>query len=221
VTHGVARVRDDSAARVLVVAAAGSDFCSGADLSVLRRIAESSVLENRDDARAMMELFVAIRRLPKPVIAAVRGRALAGGCGLATACDVVLAARTAMFGYPEVRIGFVPAMVMALLRRCVSEKVAFELIARGEPIDAERALQVGLITRVLDDDAFDEGVAEYARALAATSESAVSLSKYLLYHIDGMSFDAAISAGADLNAIARLTEDCRAGIARFLDKQPK
>jgi methylglutaconyl-CoA hydratase len=121
----LARAEDDETVRVVLLASAGSDFCSGADLSALRKIAASSVLENRDDARSMMELFVAMRRLPKPVVAAVTGRALAGGCGLATACDVVLAARSAQFGYPEVKIGFVPAMVLALLRRCVSEMVAF------------------------------------------------------------------------------------------------
>jgi methylglutaconyl-CoA hydratase len=214
----VARAGADDAVRAVLLTAAGSDFCSGADLTAIQKIAEASVLENRDDARSMMDLFLAMRRLPKPIVAAVRGRALAGGCGLATACDVILAARSAQFGYPEVRIGFIPAMVMAILRRSVSEKVAFELIVRGEPITAERAAEVGLITRVVEDDGFEDAVREYMRGLTAASASAVALSKYLLYQIDGMTFDAAISAGADLNAIARLTDDCRAGIARFLKK---
>lgn len=211
----------DATVRVVVVSGAGKDFCSGADLSALRKIAESSVLENREDARSMMELFVAMRRLPKPIVAAVRGRALAGGCGLATACDVVLAAHSAQFGYPEVRIGFVPAMVMAMLRRCVSEKVAFELVTLGEPISADRAREIGLVTRVFQDERFDDDVAAYVRALAGASASSIALSKYLLYQMDGMTFDAAISAGADLNAIARLTDDCQAGISRFLNKESK
>jgi methylglutaconyl-CoA hydratase len=109
-------------------------------------------------------------------------------------------------------------MVMAILRRSVSEKIAFELIVRGEPIAADRAAEVGLVTRVVDDDGFEEAVREYMRGLTTTSASAVALSKYLLYQIDGMTFESAISAGADLNAIARLTDDCRAGIARFLKK---
>jgi methylglutaconyl-CoA hydratase len=213
-----ARAGEDEAVRVVLLTANGKDFCSGADLSALQKIAEASVLENRDDARSMMELFVAMRRLPKPIVAAVRGRALAGGCGLATACDIVLASRSAQFGYPEVKIGFIPAMVMAILRRCVSEKIAFELIVRGEPITAERAAEVGLVTRVLDDEGFEDAVRDYLRGLTSVSASAVALSKYLLYQIDGMSFDAAISAGADLNAVARLTDDCRAGIERFLKK---
>lgn len=214
----VARAGADASVRAVLLTSAGPDFCSGADLSALQKIAEASVLENRDDARAMMELFLAMRRLPKPIVAAVRGRALAGGCGLATACDIILAARSARFGYPEVKIGFIPAMVMAILRRSVSEKVAFELIVRGEPISADRAAEVGLVTRVLDDDGFEEAVREYLRGLTSTSASAVALSKYLLYQIDAMTFDAAISAGADLNAIARMTDDCQAGIAKFLER---
>lgn len=214
-----ARAAEDDAVRAVLLRSAGADFCSGADLSALQKIAKASILENRDDARSMMDLFVQMRRLPKPIVAAVRGRALAGGCGLATACDVVLAARSAQFGYPEVRIGFIPAMVMAMLRRSVSEKAAFELIARGEPIGAERAAAVGLITRVVEDDSFEDDVREYLRGLVAGSASAIALSKYLLYQIDGMTFEAAISAGADLNAVARMTEDCQAGIAKFLDKK--
>jgi methylglutaconyl-CoA hydratase len=215
------RAASDASVRAVLLTSSGADFCSGADLSALQKIAASSILENRDDARSMMELFVAMRRMPKPIVAAVRGRALAGGCGLATACDVVLAARSAQFGYPEVKIGFVPAMVMAMLRRIVSEKHAFELVVRGEPISAERAGEIGLVTRVLDDDGFEDAVREYLRALVSASASAVALTKHLLYQIDGMSFDAAISFGADVNAIARMTEDCRAGIQKFLDKKPR
>jgi methylglutaconyl-CoA hydratase len=107
--------------RAIVIRGAGKDFCSGADLSALRKISESGALENWDDAQNLMELFALIRKVKIPVIAAVHGRALAGGCGLATACDLVLASETARFGYPEVKIGFVPAMVMAILRRNVSE----------------------------------------------------------------------------------------------------
>ena len=109
-----------------MISGAGKDFCSGADLSALQKIAGASVAENSEDARSLLELFLLIRALQVPVVAAVTGRALAGGCGLATACDLVLASGSARFGYPEVKIGFVPAMVMAILRRNVSEKRAFE-----------------------------------------------------------------------------------------------
>jgi methylglutaconyl-CoA hydratase len=208
----------NEAVRVVLITGAGADFCSGADLSALQKISESSITENLEDAAALMELFALIRRVRVPVVAAVRGRALAGGCGLATACDIVLAARSARFGYPEVKIGFVPAMVMAILRRNVSEKRAFELIMRGAEIKAVEAERIGLINHVFDDAAFEAEVERYVNGFEKTSRSAVMLSKRLLYHMDGMTFDAALQAGVDVNAIARMTEDCQKGIARFLKK---
>jgi methylglutaconyl-CoA hydratase len=165
-----------------------------------------------------MELFTLIRRVRVPVVAAVRGRALAGGCGLATACDIVLAAQSARFGYPEVKIGFVPAMVMAILRRNVSEKRAFELITRGAEISAEEAERIGLVNHVFDDATFETEVEKYVNGFEKMSHSAVMLSKRLLYHMDGMTFDAALQSGVDVNTIARMTEDCQKGIARFLKK---
>ncbi|HVG30912.1 MAG TPA: enoyl-CoA hydratase-related protein [Pyrinomonadaceae bacterium] len=208
----------DAAVRVAVITGAGADFCSGADLSALQKISESSIDENLEDARTLAELFVLIRRVSVPVVAAVRGRALAGGCGLATACDVVLAARTARFGYPEVKIGFVPAMVMAILRRNVSEKRAFELVTRGGEIGAEEAERVGLVNRVFDEEDFESEVERYVAGFERVSRSAVVLTKRLLYQMDGLTFDAALAAGVDVNAIARMTEDCQRGIARFLKK---
>jgi methylglutaconyl-CoA hydratase len=204
--------------RAVLVTGAGADFCSGADLSALQKISESSALENLEDARSLMELYAQIRRVRVPVVAAVRGRALAGGCGLATACDIVLASASARFGYPEVKIGFVPAMVMAILRRNVSEKRAFELITRGAEISASEAERVGLVNQVFEDGEFEARVERYVADFERVSRSAVVLTKRLLYHMDGLNFDAALEAGADTNTIARTTEDCRAGIARFLKK---
>ena len=204
--------------RVIVITGAGADFCSGADLSALQKISESSITENLADAQTLADLFALMRRVRVPIVAAVRGRALAGGCGLATACDLVVAARSARFGYPEVKIGFVPAMVMAILRRNVSEKRAFELITRGAEVGAEEAAAFGLVNHVFDDDNFETEVEQYVAGFERVSRSAVMLTKRLLYHMDGMTFDAALQSGADLNAIARMTEDCRRGIARFLKK---
>lgn len=204
--------------RAIVIKGAGKDFCSGADLSALQKISESSILENWDDARNLMELFVLIRRVKIPVIAAVQGRALAGGCGLATACDLVLASKSARFGYPEVKIGFVPAMVMAILRRNVSEKRAFELATRGFEFDAETAERFGLVNQLFEDETFGEEVVKYVSAYEKVSRSAVILSKRLLYQMDGLTFDSALLAGVDVNTIARMTEDCQKGIANFLKK---
>ncbi len=208
----------DESVRVVALAGAGKDFCSGADLAALRRISEATVMENVADARGFSELFIQMRHHPRPIIAAVRGRALAGGCGIATACDIILATESAQFGYPEVNIGFIPAMVMAILRRSVSEKRAFELITGGEIITAQAARDMGIINRVFADDRFDDEVEAYVNRLAAKSASAVSLAKNLLYHMDAMSFEAAIEAGVQLNAITRMTEDCKRGIERFLKK---
>ena len=204
--------------RAVVIRGAGKDFCSGADLSALQKIAESDVLENLWDAENLLELLATIRKLKIPVIAAVRGRALAGGCGLATACDLVLASRSARFGYPEVKIGFVPAMVMAILRRNLSEKKSFELITQGFEFSAAEAEDFGLINRVFGDETFDEDVRNYVSVYEKVSRSAVVLSKKLLYQMDGMTFEKALETGAEVNAIARLTEDCQKGIARFLKK---
>ena len=210
----------DDGVRAIIIRGAGPDFCAGADLAALERIAETSdPAENLRDAEEIGGLLVAMRRHPKPIIAAVHGHALAGGAGLATACDIVLAREDAVFGYPEVRLGFVPAMVMALLRRAVGEKVALELVVRGERIGAEEAASLGLVNRVLPEAGWDEGVAEYAAEVAARSTSAVSLIKRLLYGMDGLSFEEAIARGAEVNALARMTPDTRAGLRRFLEKE--
>src|ERR1041385_3173972 len=164
--RGLKEAAKDKSVRVVVISGAGKDFCSGADLSALQKIANASVAENAEDARLLLELFLMIRQVPVPVVAAVTGRALAGGCGLATACDLVLASASARFGYPEVKIGFVPAMVMAILRRNVSEKRAFELITRGEEMGAEEAVGIGLANRVIDDEAFDDEVDAFVEQFA-------------------------------------------------------
>ena len=208
----------DESLRAILIKGAGKDFCSGADLSALQKIAESDVIENLWDAENLMELFALMRKVKIPVIAAVHGRALAGGCGLATACDIVLAAKSARFGYPEVKIGFVPAMVMAILRRNMSEKKSFELITQGFEFSADEAESLGLINRVFEDENFEADVKNYIAVYEKVSRSAVVLSKKLLYQMDGMTFISALETGAEVNAIARLTQDCQKGIAKFLDK---
>jgi methylglutaconyl-CoA hydratase len=209
----------DDDVRVIVIRGDGPDFCAGADLAQLERIADGADgMDNLRDAQHLGDLFVRMRRTTKPIIAAVKGNAIAGGAGLAGACDIVLAADDAVFGYPEVHLGFVPAMVMALLRRSVGEKVAFDLVARGHRITADEALRLGLVNRVLPAAGFDDGVAAYASDMARTSASALALTKRLLYGMDGLSFEEAIARGAEVNALARGTDDCRAGVRRFLEK---
>ncbi len=208
----------DERVAAAVLAGSGPDFCAGADLAEIREAVEEGITANLADAESLGELFVQLRGLEMPVIAAVHGRALAGGSGLAAACDLVLASSEAAFGFPEVTIGFVPAMVMAILRRAVGEKHAFELVATGDRIDAERAREYGLVNRVYPAEDFDDRTEEFAAEMASNSATAMALTKKLLYQMDGQSFESAIQAGAEMNALARLTEDCQEGIARFLDE---
>jgi methylglutaconyl-CoA hydratase len=160
-----------------------------------------------------------MRAHPRPIVALVRGRAVAGGCGLATACDLVLASGDAELGYPEVHLGFVPALVMPLLRRKVGEGQAFELVALGNRYSATEALAMGLVNRVYGADAFDRESAAYLAELAARPPGALSLTKRLLYELDGMPLPQALERGAEVNADARLSEECQSGVRSFLDKK--
>jgi len=208
----------DAAVRVLALRGAGSDFCAGMDLNELLASADNTVEENRGAALRFGEIFQQLRRIPKPTVAVVRGRALAGGCGLATACDIVLAGESAKFGYPEVQRGFVPAIVMTLLKRTAGEKVAFDLAATGRILEATEAAGLGLVSRVYEESDFDDQVGEVLRALAAASPSALAFTKQQFYQLDGMSFDEGIRLGADVNAVTRTTPDFRAALQAFLKK---
>jgi methylglutaconyl-CoA hydratase len=208
----------ESDAAAVLLQGAGKDFCAGADLSQLQKIAHASILDNIDDAENFAALLLQMRRLKRPVIAAVHGRALAGGAGLASACDMVIAARSATFSYTEVKIGFVPAIVMAIARRNLSEKRAFEILCTGKTLTAEEAERIGLINRVCDDEALAAEAGKFAGEIAQLSGSAIALTKSLLYQTDAMTFEQALRAGVETNAIARMTPDCREGIRRFLSK---
>jgi len=210
---------EDESLRAIVIRGAGKDFCSGADLSALQKIAGASYEENLEDAKSLAELFAMPRKMKVPVIAAVHGRALAGGCGLATACDIVLSTETAVFGYPEVKIGFVPAIVTAFLRRNVSEKRAFELLTRGFEFTAQEANFLGLVNRIYPEEGFETTVLEYAAVYSKLSSSAVQLTKSLLYRMDNVSFDDSIAIGSEVNAEARMSADCQKGIAKFLNRE--
>ncbi|HEV8400483.1 MAG TPA: enoyl-CoA hydratase/isomerase family protein [Gemmatimonadales bacterium] len=208
----------DAEVRVVALRGAGRDFCAGMDLNELLASADHTPEQNRQAALHFGGIFPRMRRLPKPVVAVVQGRALAGGCGLATGCDIVLAAESAQFGYPEVQRGFVPAVVMALLRRAVGEKVAFDLAATGRLLDATEAAAVGLVSRVYEDADFEEQAGEVLRGLAASSASALAFTKQQFYQLDGLGFEEGIRLGADVNAVSRSTPDFRAALTAFLKK---
>jgi len=203
---------------IIVLSGAPPDFCSGMDLSGLHAAADASALDHVHAARQLADLFRAMRHHRRPIIAAVQGRALAGGCGLATAADIVLASESAQFGYPEIKRGFLPAMVMGLVRRSVSEKRIFELIATGESISARAALDCGLINRVYADQDFDAAVTAFATDLASRSASALELAKSLLYRTDAASWESALDSGIETGTLSRMTDDARRGIAGFVKK---
>lgn len=208
----------DPDVRVVVLRGAGRDFCAGADLDELLASADRSPAENEASALRLGTLFTRMRSLPKPVVASVQGRALAGGAGLATACDLAVAAAGAQLGYPEIQRGFVPAMVTALLRRAVGEKTALDLVLTGRVLSAAEAREVGLIARVVPDDQLENAVRELTAALARSSPTALALTKQLWYRLDGMPFEEGVALGARVNALARQTPDFRGAVTRFLRK---
>lgn len=208
----------DAEVRAIALRGAGADFCAGMDLHELLASADRTVAENRQAALRFGEVFLRMRRLPKPVVALVRGRALAGGCGLATACDITLAAESAQFGYPEVQRGFVPAIVLTVLKRIVGEKVAFDLAATGRVLSASEAAALGLVSRVYEDSDFEEQASDVLRSLAASSASALAFTKQQFYALDGLRFEDGIRLGADVNAVSRTTPDFRAALQAFLRK---
>ena len=217
--HALQDLGGDDDVRAIALSGDGDDFCAGADLEALERMLDADEEVHRRDALALGRVFAAMRQIAKPVVAVVRGRALAGGAGLATACDIVLAHEGAQFGYPEVRIGFVPAMVMTMLRRVAGERAAADLVLTGRIVDAREALRIGLVSRVLPAATFDADVDAVLAGLAKSPRTAMAMTKRLLYAIDGVSFAEALEDGVDTNVEARATHDFREGVRSFVARR--
>jgi len=211
----LAQFEADGACRVIHLGAEGDDFSVGADLQAWAASLESGSDAHRQDAEAFGRVLLAIRALMKPVVCTVRGRALADGAGLATACDVVLAHEGAEFGYPEVRIGFVPALVLTTLRRSVGEKHAADLVLTGRIISAEEAERIGLVSRVVPAASFDDDVNATLEQISQSPATALALTKWLLYKLDALSFEDGIAAGVVTNVEARATDDFKTGLRKF------
>ena len=210
----------DDAVRAVLLRGDGDDFCAGVDLDALSEMLDASLEAHRRDAADLGRVFLTIRGMQKPVVAAVHGKALAAGCGLATACDVLIARDDAQFGYPEVRIGFIPAMVMNMLRRSVGEKHSFDLVASGRMINAVEAERIGLASRVIATAAFDSEVERYVLGLASHPMSSMGLTKRLFYRLDLLSFRDGIAEGVTANVEARQTEAFRTGISSHKRQTP-
>jgi methylglutaconyl-CoA hydratase len=211
-----------SRARALILTGSGKAFCAGMDLDGLRAIASQPPEQHLEDSRRMAKMFYRIYSFPKPVITAVNGAAIAGGCGIATLADFTLAAPEAKFGYTEVQIGFIPALVSVFLRRQIGEKRARDLLLSGRTIDSSEALQLGLVTEIVTADRLPARAREIAAALIAASPTSIARTKRLLLSYDQRAIEADLELAVQENASIRATADFREGVTSFLEKrEPK
>lgn len=208
-----------SSARVLVLAGAGDAFCSGLDLSILRAMNDKSPAEYRADAERIAQLFLTLYELPIPTIAAVHGPAIAGGAGLALLCDFTLATHEAKFGFTEVRIGFVPALVSAFLELQSGGKHARDLLLTGRIVSAEEAHRLGLVNEVMPQAELAARVQSLADILLGNSPQSLAATKRLLIAQNKAWLDAALAAALEENSRSRETDDFREGVAAFLEKR--
>ena len=211
---------NDSSCKVVVLQAEGDAFCAGADLAYLQELQSNSYEENLADSTHLMELFQQIYTFPKVVIASVQGHAIAGGCGLATVCDLAITSSEAKFGYSEVKIGFIPAIVGVFLIRKIGEAKSKELLLTGNIISAEEAKVFGLINRVVAKEKLTESVIALAKQLCETaSRDSLTFTKQLINGVQEMDLIEGFQWAAELNAKARENADCKTGIAAFLNKE--
>ncbi len=210
---------EQSDCAVVILTGAGAAFCAGLDLDHLRTLNDSSPEEQREDSTRIAGLFRALYDFPKPTIAAVNGAAIAGGTGLATICDFTIAAPEAKFGYTEVRIGFIPAIVASFLRLQLGEKQARDLLLTGRLIDAEEAHRLGLVSRVVPGPELMGEARTLAKALLQNSPQAMQMVKKLLSANARQQLDAEIAAAIESNAAARSTADFKEGVSAFLEKR--
>jgi methylglutaconyl-CoA hydratase len=209
----------ESDCRVVVFAGAGEAFCAGLDLSALQKMNDKTAAEFTADARRVARLFRTLFELPKPTIALVQGPAIAGGTGLATMCDFTLAAPSAKFGYTEVRIGFVPAVVSAFLTLQIGEKRARDLLLTARLFSADEAMRLGLVNEVMEAEKLEARCAELVGVLKGNSPEALGATKRLLAAQNKAWLDEALAAALATNAGARGTYDFREGVAAFLEKR--
>ncbi len=209
---------EDKNVSIVIITGEGKSFCAGADLSYLNELRDYSSLQNEEDSKYLADLFLQIYNFPKPTIAAVNGGSIAGGCGLASVCDIIVADKQhAKFGYPEVKIGFIPAVVSIFLIRKVGEGKAKHLLLTGEIIDAEKAYQIGLVNYLTDDvQAFSF---ELANKLLENSDYSMQFTKKMVNDISNLSVEKSVEYCIELNTISRTSEDFKNGLSSFLNKK--
>ncbi|QSE96117.1 enoyl-CoA hydratase/isomerase family protein [Fulvivirga lutea] len=210
----------DEEAKVVVLKANGAAFCAGADLAYLQQLQKNTYEENLEDSSHLKELFYQIYTLNKVVIAQIEGHAIAGGCGLATVCDFSFTLPEAKFGYTEVRIGFIPAIVKVFLLRKIGEIRSKQLLLTGELIDAQKAVELGLINEISDAENIKSRVNEFAQMLIENnSGQSMAFTKQMIAEVQSKTLEEGLQYAAEMNAKARASEDCQKGIAAFLNKE--
>lgn len=215
-----ARAEGDDGVKVIVLRANGETFCAGADLSYLQKLQNFSRKENLEDSQLLKDLFYKIYTLSKVVIAQVQGHALAGGCGLATVCDFVYAVPEAKFGYTEVKIGFIPAIVMVFLIRKIGEQKSKLLLLSGELVSDESAVQFGLVNKIVNKEKLETAVIDFAlRLIKNNSGQSMGLTKRMIGEVQSMKLEDALEYAAEKNVEARASNDCKKGIQAFLNKE--
>lgn len=210
---------EDQDVKVIVLKANGEVFSAGADLEYMQQLQHNTDVENFTDTFTLKELFLTIYRSPKLVIAQVEGHAIAGGCGLTSVCDVVFAVPEAKFGYTEVKIGFVPAIVSCFLIRKLGEGRVKELLLSGELIDAKTASNYGLVNFIVEKNDIATAVELYAKKIVmGASSNSITVTKQLLTSIQDLSLEEGLNLAIGLNVQTRSSNDCKKGIAAFLNK---
>ncbi len=212
-------LEQQSRIRVVIFRGEGESFCAGADLNELQKIQNATFEENIAASRDLVRLFRRIYTFPKATIAAVHGYCIAGGCGVATGCDLIVADKTAQFRYSEAAIGFVAAIVTIFLLRSVGEKHARELLFTARVIPAEKAHRMGLVNALVEPGEHVERARKLAGEIALNSATSIALSKEVLASIPSMGLEEAFDFAANINAAGRLNQDCLEGIAAFLEKR--
>jgi methylglutaconyl-CoA hydratase len=197
----------------------GPAFCAGADLEEIQALQHAGIQDNQKNSHRLRDFFVNLYTYPKPTCAIVHGPALAGGCGLATCCDFVVATRDATFGYPEVKIGFIPAIVMVLLTHQIGERAARDLCLSGRTVDAEEAHRLGLVSHVVVQADLEGAVQKLAKDLRRNAPQAMATVKRMFWRLHGMGTEDGLVWAGDMNAMARTTDECKEGIAAFLEKR--
>lgn len=203
--------------KVVVLTGAGGNFCSGLYLDYLQKIAQYDLDENKKDSMKFRDMLLSIYNCSKPVIAKVHGYALAGGCGIATCCDIIIADEMAKFGYTEVKIGFIPAIVMVFLLKRITEAHAKELLLTSRIIDAKEAERMGLINKSVPSDELDKEIFELCNKFKKCSANSVRLTKEMIINVSSMNLTKALNYACDVNAEIRMTEGFKKGIAEFLN----